>query len=100
MERRDEDNLICIEPQIPHDWARLIRKLRWIGRESRAPGIGGEHFTPSREVRRIFRTLQHRLEADARDDTRRIHSAILLGRGARNAVAARPVTRETYSTSA
>lgn len=72
MERRDEDNLICIEPQIPHDWARLIRKLRWIGRESRAPGIGGEHFTPSREVRRIFRTLQHRLEADARDDTRRI----------------------------
>ncbi len=36
MERRDGDNLICIEPQIPHDWVRLIRKLRWIGLDEEA----------------------------------------------------------------
>jgi hypothetical protein len=36
MERRNEDNLICIKPQIPHDWARLIRKLRWIGLDEEA----------------------------------------------------------------
>jgi len=36
MERRMEDNMTCIEPRSPHDWARLLRKLRWIGLDDEA----------------------------------------------------------------
>lgn len=35
MERSDGDNS-RIEPRVPHDWARLLRKLRWIGLEEEA----------------------------------------------------------------
>ncbi len=36
MKGQDENSPLCIELQVPHDWARLLRKLRWIGLEDEA----------------------------------------------------------------
>ncbi len=36
MERLDEIDVTIIVQQLPQDWARLIRKLRWIGLEDEA----------------------------------------------------------------
>ncbi len=36
MERLDEIDVTIIAQQLPQDWARLIRKLRWIGLEDEA----------------------------------------------------------------
>jgi hypothetical protein len=36
MERLDEIDMTIAAQQVPHDWARLIRKLRWIGLEDEA----------------------------------------------------------------
>jgi hypothetical protein len=36
MEPRDSEDLVFNEPRLPHDWARLILKLRWIGLEDEA----------------------------------------------------------------
>lgn len=36
MAERCENNATPESPQLPHDWARLIRKLRWIGLEDEA----------------------------------------------------------------
>ncbi len=36
MERLNQTSVTIIAQQIPHDWARLIRKLRWIGLEDEA----------------------------------------------------------------
>jgi hypothetical protein len=36
MERQDEDTLTRIDERVPHDWARLIRKLRWMGLDDEA----------------------------------------------------------------
>jgi hypothetical protein len=36
MQRRDEDHYRDPAQPIPQDWARLIRKLRWIGLEEEA----------------------------------------------------------------
>jgi hypothetical protein len=36
MEWSDDNNATCIELRVPHDWARLLHKLRWIGLEEEA----------------------------------------------------------------
>jgi hypothetical protein len=36
MERRLENNVVSIEQRPSSEWARLIRKLRWIGMEEEA----------------------------------------------------------------
>ncbi len=36
MERLKDIDTTIIAQQVPHDWARLIRKLRWIGLEDEA----------------------------------------------------------------
>ena len=36
MEPRHSEDLVFNEPRLPHDWARLILKLRWIGLEDEA----------------------------------------------------------------
>lgn len=36
MERQNKSDVTCIERPLPYDWARLIRKLRWIGLEEEA----------------------------------------------------------------
>jgi hypothetical protein len=36
MERSSQDKETCSEVRVPHDWARLLRKLRWIGLEEEA----------------------------------------------------------------
>jgi hypothetical protein len=36
MTKQGESSPICIALQVPHDWARLLRKLRWIGLDEEA----------------------------------------------------------------
>ncbi len=36
MQRLTEIDVTIVAQQVPHDWARLIRKLRWIGLEDEA----------------------------------------------------------------
>jgi hypothetical protein len=36
MEPRQSEDMTCKEQRLPHDWARLILKLRWIGFEDEA----------------------------------------------------------------
>ena len=36
MAKQGENGPICIGLQVPHDWARLLRKLRWIGLDDEA----------------------------------------------------------------
>jgi hypothetical protein len=36
MERLEQTSVTIVAQQVPHDWARLIRKLRWIGLEDEA----------------------------------------------------------------
>ncbi len=36
MQRPTEIDVTIVAQQVPHDWARLIRKLRWIGLEDEA----------------------------------------------------------------
>ncbi|HZC54881.1 MAG TPA: hypothetical protein VE396_02380 [Xanthobacteraceae bacterium] len=43
MELRHQDDVPARKPatsqKVPHDWARLIRKLRWIGLEEEAKSL-------------------------------------------------------------
>jgi hypothetical protein len=36
MNGQHQSSLTCVDPRVPHDWARLLRKLRWIGLEEEA----------------------------------------------------------------
>ena len=36
MEPRHNEDMLSHERRLPHDWARLILKLRWIGLEDEA----------------------------------------------------------------
>ena len=36
MEPPHNEGMVFQEPRLPHDWARLILKLRWIGLEDEA----------------------------------------------------------------
>jgi hypothetical protein len=36
MEPRHNEDMVFHEERLPHDWARLILKLRWIGLEDEA----------------------------------------------------------------
>ncbi len=36
MKGQHQGSLIGVDPRVPHDWARLLRKLRWIGLEEEA----------------------------------------------------------------
>ena len=36
MERARESEAVSIDRQLPHEWGKLIRKLRWIGLDDEA----------------------------------------------------------------
>ena len=50
MERQNENAPTC-DRRVPHDWARLIRKLRWIGMDDEAERLAFAVSTLSPEQR-------------------------------------------------
>ncbi len=40
MKPRHQDSAADFKQAVPHDWARLIHKLRWIGLEEEAKRLG------------------------------------------------------------
>jgi hypothetical protein len=36
MQQAGKCEVVCLDERLPSDWARLIRKLRWIGLEDEA----------------------------------------------------------------
>lgn len=48
---RQRENASTCNQQVPHDWARLIRKLRWIGMDEEAERLAVAVSTLSPEQR-------------------------------------------------